>query len=203
MNYDAQGVNIMSNEEFFKIQAKNLLHDYQTFTAENVSESEVEKFTSRESKLFSGDLFYYFGLDKTDDFTLMKAQHIVAQIAEFKNWVELKHSTEKEKELARLVFTNTNNSADILNWKNYFSISNLGQLSTQSKMEAAITYFKDKPSNYAFIPTDSNDYEKILKSELRNTFDYKLTTKVRCPFCQQTFTCNEMKLAQPVVDNFV
>lgn len=114
MNYDAQGVNIMSNEEFFKIQAKNLLHDYQTFTAENVSESEVEKFTSRESKLFSGDLFYYFGLDKTDDFTLMKAQHIVAQIAGSKNWVELKHSSEKEKELARLVFTNTNNSADIL-----------------------------------------------------------------------------------------
>lgn len=199
----------MTEEEFFKFQAKNLLHDFQTFKAEFLDESEVEQFTKRNSKLFSDDLFMYFDLDEAETLSLMQSQHITAQIAGFRKWNDLLKADSNDKKLAKLVYENTNSSDDVEQWKWYYGYANLAILDSASRLLVAQNYFKNrrKPDiTTRFVPDiiEGPEAERALKREMKNMFgnQLKLDSEVKCIHCGQTFLCREMKMVRPVANKF-
>lgn len=95
----------MTYIEYFKLQAKNLLKD----------------FKSKEQKHFSDDAEYIvlceYGYDE-DDFSLMKAQHIIALMCGVEKWADLLSASETSLEVANLLFDNRD-TVNIEDWKMY------------------------------------------------------------------------------------
>lgn len=95
----------MEHLDYFKLQAKNLLKDYKTRFFD-----EKEEIYSYKPKYFDiNGIFCDFDIpDYKDDFTftLMNAQHIIAQLAGFSKWNELQNATPAKLELAHLLFDN-------------------------------------------------------------------------------------------------
>ena len=95
----------MDHIEYFKLQAKNLLKDYKT-----------RYFNTEEGFYEYRPIFFdianvFLDLELNDDesdfsFTLMNAQHVIAQLAGFSNWSVLLKATSAELELAHLLFDN-------------------------------------------------------------------------------------------------
>ena len=95
----------MTHTEFFKLQAKNLYRDYQT--KKRVFDQEINDYLYEYSpKYFDIDgILLDFDIDD-EDFSLMKAQHIIAQLIGFRKWTDLLRASEEEQELAKLLFDN-------------------------------------------------------------------------------------------------
>jgi hypothetical protein len=107
----------MTHTEFFKLQAKNLFKDYQTKT--KVFDKEFnDYFYEYSPKHFDiVGVILYFDIDE-DDFSLMKAQHIIADMVGFSKWAELAKASEPDLELAKLLFDNQD-SVSLDDWKMY------------------------------------------------------------------------------------
>lgn len=107
----------MTHTEFFKLQAKNLFRDYQTKT--KVFDKEINDYLYEYSpQYFDIDgVIIYFDIDE-DDFSLMKAQHIIANMVGFNKWAELVKAPEPELELAKLLFDNQDR-VSLEDWKMY------------------------------------------------------------------------------------
>lgn len=109
----------MDHVKYFKLQAKNLLKDYETrfFNPE-------EGFYEYHPKFFDiADIFLY--LELNDDkpsfsFTLMNAQHVIAQLAGFSSWKDLLIATSTELELAHLLFDNAH-KISLEEWEMYLT----------------------------------------------------------------------------------
>lgn len=90
----------MKNIDYFKLQAKNLLKDYQTRYL-----SEDGDIYEYEPKFFDiVGIFLEYGImddDKNFEFKLGNAQHLIAQMAGFNGWKDLITSTEAEQSKAR------------------------------------------------------------------------------------------------------
>ncbi len=109
----------MNAINYFKLQAKNLHRDFKTkmpFIDKGV-DADLHEYTP---KYFDVDaIICDFHIDE-DNFSLMKAQHIIAQIAGFEKWTELLRASAPELELAKLLFDNQ----DIIHlqtWRDYIS----------------------------------------------------------------------------------
>lgn len=95
----------MDHVKYFKLQAKNLLKDYETrfFNPE-------EGFYEYNPKFFDIEgIFLYLGMNDDESsfsFTLMNAQHVIAKLAGFSKWSALLNATSAELELAHLLFDN-------------------------------------------------------------------------------------------------
>lgn len=79
----------MDNISYFKLQAKNL---YRDFKLAFVDEDEAYDFSPRFFDINA--IVSDFEID-TDDFSLMKAQHILARLVGFMSWDELIKSSDK------------------------------------------------------------------------------------------------------------
>lgn len=95
----------MTHTEFFKLQAKNLFRDYQTKT--KVFDQAIGDYLYEYSpKYFDIDsILLYYDFDE-EDFSLMKAQHIIAKMIGFRKWTDLLNASKEEQELAKLLFDN-------------------------------------------------------------------------------------------------
>ena len=107
----------MTHTEFFKLQAKNLFRDYQTKI--KVFDKEINDYFYEYSPQYFdiGGVILYFDIDE-DDFSLMKAQHIIANMLGFSKWGELVKAHEPELELAKLLFSNQERIS-LEDWKMY------------------------------------------------------------------------------------
>ena len=78
----------MTHTEFFKLQAKNLFRDYQTKT--KIFDQEVGDYIYEYSpKYFDiNTILSYYDIDE-ENFSLMKAQHFIAQLVGFRKWADL------------------------------------------------------------------------------------------------------------------
>ena len=76
----------MTNIEFFKQQAKNLLKDYKTRYF-----NKDEGYYEYNPRFFSDfeDIAFDFNIEDNNEFTLMKAQHIIARLSNFYKWTDL------------------------------------------------------------------------------------------------------------------
>ena len=104
----------MTHVDHFKLQSKNLFKDYKT------------QFFNKDSDVYDYKPTYFdvnqivldFEIDERSEFSLMKAQHIMAMIVGFKSWAELIKASEPEQELARLWFDNQH-KISLDDWEDY------------------------------------------------------------------------------------
>jgi len=84
----------MKHIDYFKLQAKNLFKDFKSKTQKHFLLDDAENI-----------VIYEYNYEEKD-FCLMKAQHIIANIARFKCWADLLKATETELEVVKLLFDN-------------------------------------------------------------------------------------------------
>ncbi|MCL1916296.1 MAG: hypothetical protein FWG17_06310 [Desulfovibrionaceae bacterium] len=96
---------------YFKLQAKNLFRDYKTKFIKDEKVLEGRAFSNHDlygykPKYFNIELIRTkFDMDE-DNFSLMKAQHIIARMVGFNKWADMIKASGPELELAKLLFEN-------------------------------------------------------------------------------------------------
>ncbi|MFD2164507.1 hypothetical protein ACFSJU_19030 [Paradesertivirga mongoliensis] len=135
----------MTQIDFFKLQAKNLHKDYKTQTS--YFDAEVNGYRYKYNpKYFDIDgLFLDFDIDE-DNFSLMKAQHIIAKLAGFYKWTDLSKASNEELELAKLLYDNMHKiSAE--DWEFYIlgvERENNTTFDTETKLEIFTQVFAEE-----------------------------------------------------------
>ena len=141
----------MDSLSYFKLQAKNLLKDYKTRFF-----NEEEGFYDYKPKYFDvNGIFLDFNIpDEKEDlsFTLMNAQHIIANLAGFKSWKDLKQASPSELELAHLLYDNAH-KINREEWISYISDAeamNHTKFDTETKLEIFKQVFMSEEAHKSF-----------------------------------------------------
>lgn len=126
----------MTSIEYFKLQAKNLLRDYNTKTPyfDEVIESYLYQYYP---KYFDIDeIILAYNVDE-ENFGLMKAQHIIAQMVGYNKWSDLLKTSKSEFELAKLLFDNKD-KITVNDWEMYIAsveLDNHTTFDSESRLE--------------------------------------------------------------------
>lgn len=109
----------MNTIDYFKLQAKNLHRDFKTKILD--FDKELNRFAYVYTpKYFAIDAIASdFDIDE-ESFTLMNAQHIIANIVGFDKWGTLIKASASELELAKLLFEHQD-KIDLLSWNFYIA----------------------------------------------------------------------------------
>jgi hypothetical protein len=138
----------MATIEFFKQQSKNFMKDYKTRAF-----NEAEGFYEYSPRYFQDidELLYDFGFKEDEAFTLMNAQHIIAQLSGFYKWNELIKASEAALEIGKLLLTNRNHDqwVNIVDdWKMY-ECQNLRDFNDDEKLEIfKIVFLEESTTSY-------------------------------------------------------
>lgn len=93
-----KGVIVMKTIDYYKQQAKLLLKDYNLSKEHNFNQSEVV-YDEPQEHFDINNVFSKANKQKGEDIKLMNAQHILAKIADFKDWNDVLHSSEPQREI--------------------------------------------------------------------------------------------------------
>ncbi|MBE6097553.1 MAG: hypothetical protein E7198_07115 [Schwartzia succinivorans] len=116
--------------KFFKSEAKKFYKDFQTqYVVEN---DDIYSYRPKFWKDID-DIIVSFDIDE-DDFSLMKAQHIVAYLANFKSWNELLYANEYQLELGYYLLKHRENNL-LEDWRWYESYAKISGLDDSSKLD--------------------------------------------------------------------
>ena len=109
----------MAHIEYFRLQAKNLFRDYKTQTS-YIDDVDGNSYYKYDPKYFDIDgIFLDYDWDE-ENFSLMKAQHLIALMIGFGKWADLLNASEIELELAKLLFDNQD-KIHLEDWKMYIA----------------------------------------------------------------------------------
>src|SRR5690606_2531754 len=109
----------MNTIDFFKLQSKNLHKDFKTKkpVSNKVDGNWLYEY---EPKYFDVELISYdFNLGE-EKLTLMKAQHVIAQIAGFQKWTVLIKASETDLKIAKILYENQD-VIDLRMWLDYIA----------------------------------------------------------------------------------
>lgn len=127
---------VMTHIEYFKLQAKNLIKDFKTKTPQ-FDEVISDSLNEYQPQYFDIDeIILSYDIDE-DNFSLMKAQHIIALMVGFNKWSALLKASEVELELAKLLIDN-HDRIHVEDWKMYIDgveRDNIGTFDPESKLE--------------------------------------------------------------------
>lgn len=122
--------------DFFKLQSKNFLRDYKNRTVD-----EDGLFDYSNARFFNDidDIISDFSIDDSKPFSLMNAQHVIANIAGFNKWSDLINSDNDGLELGKLLFEHRNDYIDgytlWADWDHYLLMNGFKEESNQFKLE--------------------------------------------------------------------
>lgn len=108
----------MTNIEYFKLQAKNLFRDWKTKVPvkdDVVADLIIYEYSPKYFDVSS--ILFELEMDE-NDFSLMKAQHVIAYLSGFYNWHELIHASEEELELGKILL-NLRDRFNVQEWLDY------------------------------------------------------------------------------------
>lgn len=88
----------MTTIDYYKQQAKLLLKDYNLFKENNFNQNEA-MFDEPQEHFDVHNVFSKVNKRTDEDITLMNAQHIIAKISDFKDWNDVLHSSESQREI--------------------------------------------------------------------------------------------------------
>ena len=118
----------MTHIEYFKLQAKNLFRDYKTQTS-YIDDVDGNTYYKYAPKFFDIDgIILAYDLDE-DNLSLMKLQHIIAQMLGFEKWADLSKASNAELELAKQLFDNQD-KIFLEDWEMTY-----GEYDTESQLE--------------------------------------------------------------------
>jgi len=123
--------------DFFKLQSKNLHRDFKT--RKLVFNNEFGELSYEyEPNHFDIELVIYdYNLDE-ENFTLMKAQHVIAQMAGFEKWTVLIKTSETDLKIAKILYENQD-IIDLRMWVDYISeAERMNQTDFDSETKLAI-----------------------------------------------------------------
>lgn len=104
--------------DYFKLQAKNLYRDFKT---KEKDDEGYYQYTPRFFKDIDGIIVDY-DIDE-EDFSLMKAQHIIARMAGLSKWADLLWADEDELKVGQLLIENRDKSNGcvplLIAWQDY------------------------------------------------------------------------------------
>lgn len=149
----------MTHIEYFKFQAKNLFKDYKTKTSylDEVIDDYIYKYNPKYFDI--NEIIMVYDVDE-ENFSLMKAQHIISLIVGFNKWPDLLKASKSELDLAKLLFDNQD-KVHIEDWKMYIASAERDN-NTTFDSELKLTIFK----------------QVFLNGEFGNSFqDYRLNKK--------------------------
>ena len=195
----------MSNIEFFKKQARNLLKDWQTQT--KIIDNDGFISYHYDWKFYDvGDLFFYYEFDDKDeqDIKLARAQHLIAKMVGFKKWNDLIHASETKLELSELLLRRFKNSQDVQEWEETVAFTGIEQHGPEAVLDYARQYYRlGDAQEIVYLPTDKIT---ILSGKLRsaalNQFDdehnpagtLRKDSVVFCPHCRKAFDFKQSKI---------
>lgn len=126
----------MDKIAYFRLQAKNLMRDFRTQTLDE------DGLTRYSPKFFNDidDILLSYNVDE-ENFTLMEAQHLIANLAGFDKWAELLRASDDALELGKLLLDKRGEcllasftSSLVDDWKMYLHDSGLENLSDKDKL---------------------------------------------------------------------
>lgn len=88
----------MTTIDYYKQQAKLLLKDYNLFKENNFNQNET-MFNEPQEHFDIHNVFSKANKRTDEEITLMNAQHIIAKISDFKDWDDILHSSEAQREI--------------------------------------------------------------------------------------------------------
>lgn len=88
----------MTTIDYYKQQAKLLLKDYNLFKENNFNQNGA-MFDEPQEHFDVHNVFSKVNRRTDEDITLMNAQHIIAKISDFKDWNDVLHSSEAQREI--------------------------------------------------------------------------------------------------------
>ena len=91
----------MTTIDYYKQQAKLLLKDYNSFKENNFNQNGTI-FDEPQEHFDINNVFSKANKKTTEVITLMNAQHIIAKISDFKDWNDLLHSSEPQREIGAM-----------------------------------------------------------------------------------------------------
>lgn len=195
----------MSNLDFFKKQAKNLLKDWQTQSKTVESDGFISYHY--DWKFYDvGDLFFYYEYSDKDEqeIILARAQHLIAKMVGFKKWDDLIHATPVELELAELLLRRFKDSSDIQGWEETLAFTGVDQYGPEAVLDYAKQYYRLGDSKEIVnLPIDKiTILSGKLKSTEINKFDdvhnpeglLRKDSDVYCMHCRKAFRFNHSKV---------
>lgn len=128
---------LMDKIAYFRLQAKNLMRDFRTQTLDE------EGLTRYSPKFFNDidDILLSYNVDE-ENFTLMEAQYLIANLAGFDKWAELLRASDDALELGKLLLDKRGEislasftSSLVDDWKMYLQINHFSNESDEFKLQ--------------------------------------------------------------------
>jgi len=146
----------MNTIDYFKLQAKNLHRDFKTqapLVDKTISGFQYE-YSPKYFQIY--DVISDFDIDE-ENFTLMNAQHIIANIAGFDKWATLIKVSPSELELAKLLFEHQDR-IDLISW-NFYIAEAQSMNEDELDAEAQVEIFKQ-------VVIEDNIFDMVVDSYL-------------------------------------
>jgi len=185
------------NIEYLKKQAKNLYSDYKTRTLSK--EGDIYEYSPKYYDITQISLDFDIFDDTPDfEFLLMKAQHLLAIILDFKSWKDLTNATPTQMEIAKikLWFFRVDNpdNSKLMEYK-FFEEMNKGNLDDDARLAFAKAIMKDEIAEGIEFPDDDEEeqYEEIIQESIHD----EPPAMLWCLHCDKEFMSNETKLIKP------
>lgn len=126
--------------DFFKLQAKNLFRDFKT---QKKDEDGMCFYSPRFFKSLD-NLIVDYDINE-DEFTLMSAQHLIAELAGFRKWSDILHASKERLELGKLLLEHYDDDfmsqGPLLEAWEMYELCNLSGFNDASKLEVFKTVF--------------------------------------------------------------
>lgn len=176
----------MNNIDFFKQQSKKLYKDFKNKTSIHFPQD--AEFLVQE-----------YDFDEKE-FSLMNAQHIVAQLVGFRKWADLVKASDKELEVAKLLYDNQD-IIDILEWNEYLDMLRL-EYNIELDAEAKLHILNERWLNPDYNQSEENfnlyreltDQEKQAEeNSKKNSDDEEI---IECLHCGRRYPIKEAKLVK-------
>lgn len=177
----------MTNIEYFKLQAKNLLKDYKTRHL-----SEQGDIYEYDPKFFDivGIFLEYDIMDDDPkfEFSLGNAQHLIAQLVGFNKWDELVKASEEELSKARKILENHGSNE-------YGSTSFVSHNFTEDGREVTFFNHSEPDSDVEYHEELSGkDWQDGINECYANKMGFPADTVVECIHCGKRFPFGEVKV---------
>ena len=158
----------MDKIAYFRLQAKNLMRDFrtQTLDEDGLTQYTPEFFDDIDDILLSYDV-------DEKNFTLMKAQHLVADLAGFDDWSDLLNASNDALELGKLLLDKRGErllasftSSLVDDWKMYLHDNRLENLSDKDKLAVFKAVFLNEfPNGEKFNEEEIEEFDESLEYE--------------------------------------
>ena len=180
----------MTPIDYFKLQSKNLYKDFKT---KKPCDDDGGITYEYEPRFFAiEDIILDFGIDETQEFTLMQAQHIIANMVGFEKWADLKKAPYDHLKAAQEFLENHEKNQ-------HDSTGFYGHNFTEDGKDRV--FFKHGSPNHDDFEILQGQERLDGVKECRDAgFDFADDEVIECYHCSKTFTFGEVQVASPKED---